>query len=400
MEPQLKVLITTDWYAPVVNGVVASVLTLKKQLELLGCDVRVLTLADGIRSSIKDGVYRLGSVSASLFYDDARVSVLKNRAIKRELEEWHPDVIHSQCEFSTFRWAKRLAKDLNIPIVHTYHTIYEDYTHYYSPSRTMGKKMVASFSRSICRHTDSVIVPTAKVQRLLHGYGVDTPISVIPTGLDLSRFRPAVSAAERADAIRLREDLGIPAENRVLVSVCRLAKEKNVEEVIRHLAAVRPARTTLALVGDGPYRDALEQLVAELGLQDMVMFVGFIDPSRVPEFYRMADVFVSASLSETQGLTYIEAQACGLPLLCRRDDSLEDVVLPARTGYTFEDVDGFRAGLEAITASPAITRSMGDEGAAHAAMTFSAEAFGQRVLSVYRQVLAPAVVPEQLLVAA
>ena len=97
----LKVLITTDWYEPVVNGVVTSVLTLKKQLEMLGCDVRVLTLAESLRSSSRDGVYRLASLNASMFYDHARISVLPNRKIRREIEQWHPDVIHSQCEFST-----------------------------------------------------------------------------------------------------------------------------------------------------------------------------------------------------------------------------------------------------------------------------------------------------------
>lgn len=387
MERPLKVLITTDWYEPVVNGVVASVLTLKKQLELLGCDVRVLTLSGSVRSTIENGVYRLGSVSASLFYDHARLAVRSNRRIRRELEQWRPDVIHSQCEFSTHLWAKRLAKSLRIPVVHTYHTIYEDYTHYYSPSRTMGKKMVSSFSRKVCTAMDAVIVPTGKVADLLQGYGITTPISVIPTGLDLTHFRPAATIAEREQSVRLRAELGIPAHHRVLISVCRLAKEKNVDEVIASFAASGAENTTLVLVGDGPYRPELERLVERLDVQESVRFAGFVAPSAVPEYYRMADVFVSASLSETQGLTYIEAQACGLPLLCREDPSLEQVVVPGRTGWTFTSADGFRRGLDAITSSSAVMRAMGDEGASHAAAVFSARAFGLAVLGVYRRVL-------------
>lgn len=394
-ETPLKVLITTDWYAPVVNGVVASVLTLKNQLELLGCDVRVLTLAEGLRSSSKDGVYRLASLNASIFYDHARISVLPNRAIRRELEEWRPDVIHSQCEFSTFLWARTIAKKLDIPIVHTYHTIYEDYTHYYSPSKTVGKKMISAFSKKFCAQVDAVITPTDKVEHLLRGYGVTQPIHVIPTGLDLSRFRPARSAEETERSAEIRRELKIPADHRVLVSVCRLAKEKNIDEVLDHLAAAKPERTTFVMVGDGPYRDELEERVDRLGIREMVRFTGFQDPSRVSEFYRAGDLFVSASMSETQGLTFIEAMACGLPLLCRADDSLDGVILDGITGYQFEGADDFRAKLDLLLNDPSALALMGRQGARHAASVFSAEAFGQAAVACYREVLGmePALAP-------
>src|SRR5699024_4309583 len=114
----------------------------------------------------------------------ARIGMPSGRRVLREILRWSPDVVHSQAEFSTYVWARRIARTLSVPLVHTYHTIYEDYTHYYSPSRTMGRKVVESFSRRVLSSTDAVIVPTAKVARLLTGYRVDRPLHVIPTGLD------------------------------------------------------------------------------------------------------------------------------------------------------------------------------------------------------------------------
>src|SRR5699024_7671693 len=129
----------------------------------------------------EEGIYRIGSVSAAMVYDRARIGMPASRRVLRDILDWRPDVIHSQCEFSTYVWARRIARTLSIPLVHTYHTIYEDYTHYYSPSRTVGRKVVASFSRHVLAAADSVIVPTAKVARLLSGYGVRGPVRVVPT---------------------------------------------------------------------------------------------------------------------------------------------------------------------------------------------------------------------------
>ncbi|MDO5662917.1 MAG: glycosyltransferase, partial [Brachybacterium sp.] len=379
----LKVLLTTDWWLPAVNGVVASVTTLKSALERLGCEVRVLTLAEGLRSRHEDGVYHLGSVSASMIYDRARVGALRNDPIRREILDWGPDVIHSHCEFSTYVWARRLARELDVPILHTYHTIYEDYTHYYSPSRTVGRKVVAAFSRRVLAGTDAVIVPTAKVAGILRGYGVTRPIHTVPTGLDLERFRPARGHAERADAERLRASLGIPSGHTVALSLCRLAKEKNVEEVISHVAAAAREDLTLVIVGDGPYREELEAQVRDLGIGERVRFVGAVDPTEVPRYYRMADLFVSASLSETQGLTFIEAMACGLPLLCRRDASLAGVILDGITGWQFETAEEFALRLDSLVTDASGRHRMGRAGVAHADETCGDAAFGAAVLTAY-----------------
>lgn len=145
----------------------------------------MLTLAGGHRTRIAGGVTFLGSLDAGMVYPGARLRAPALDGALRALAAWQPDVIHSQCEFSTFAPARQLAKACGAPLVHTYHTVYEDYTHYFSPSRRMGRGLAALFTRHICAQADAVIAPTEKIRRLLTGYGVACPVEVIPTGLDL-----------------------------------------------------------------------------------------------------------------------------------------------------------------------------------------------------------------------
>ena len=155
----MKILITTDWYAPVINGVVTSVLLLQRELERLGHEVRVVTLSNSLHTYREGSVYYMGSVSANKIYPGARLRMKRARSMMRELAAWRPDVIHSQCEFSTFRVAYVLSNHLGVPIIHTYHTVYEDYTHYFSPSRRVGRMMVSAFSRWICGRTACIVAP-------------------------------------------------------------------------------------------------------------------------------------------------------------------------------------------------------------------------------------------------
>ena len=128
----MKILITNEWYTPTINGVVISIVTLEKELKKLGHDVRILTLSNGIKSYKRDHVIYIRSIGAEKIYPGARIAFSKDNQYIEEIIEWKPDIIHTQCEFSTFRIAKHIAKKCAIPIVHTYHTVYEDYTHYFS----------------------------------------------------------------------------------------------------------------------------------------------------------------------------------------------------------------------------------------------------------------------------
>ena len=317
----MKVLITTDGYAPVINGVVTSVLLLQRELKELGHEVRVVTLSNTLHS-YKDGdVYYMGSVSANKIYPGARLRVNRTRSLFRELVAWGPDVIHSQCEFSSFRVAYGLSTRLGVPIVHTYHTVYEDYTHYFSPSVRVGRAVVSVFSRWICGRTACVVAPSRKVETLLRDYGVRCRIEVIPTGVDLSVYRQEPDPARMA---ALRQRWAIPANHTVLLYLGRMAKEKNLEQLVDQIAASGRRDVTLLLVGDGPDREEVLDYTRSRGLD--VIFTGMVPHSEVADYYRLGDLFVTASTSETQGLTYFEALAAGVPVLCRRDPCVDGVV--------------------------------------------------------------------------
>ncbi len=378
----MKILLTTDWWTPAVNGVVRSVTLLRRELMARGHDVKVLTLSSTSHSYEEDGVIYLGSLSADRVYPGARVRFAAWNRWMKALTDWRPDIIHSQCEFSTFLPAWRLARRCGCPLVHTYHTVYEDYTRYVFPSERYGRAAVKELTRLFSGRCDAIIAPTGKVTGLLEEYRVNCPVYTVPTGIDLGAFHPAPAADKQA----LRRTLGLPEQDTILVAVGRLAAEKNHGELLRLLAR-EPAdqRPLLLFVGDGPVRAQLEQQAADLGLVDRVMFAGMVPPSEVVRYYQAGDAFVCASQSETQGLTYFEALACGLPTLVRADPCLDGVVENGVNGWQWKDGAEFHQALAAFCAGG--TREALSAGALATAERFSAEHFADQVLKVYQETL-------------
>ena len=376
----MKVLITTDWYAPIINGVVTSVLLLQRELEKLGHEVRVVTLSNNLHTYKDGNVYYMGSVSANKIYPGARLKINRNRSLLHELVAWRPDVIHSQCEFSSFRVAYALSNRLGIPIVHTYHTVYEDYTHYFSPSVRVGKAVVSVFSRWICGRTACVVAPSKKVEKLLQEYGVRCRIEVIPTGVDLGAYRQEPDGERMAE---LRRRWALKEDRTVLLYLGRMAKEKNLERLIDQIAAAGRRDVTLLLVGDGPDREEVLDYAREKGLD--VIFTGMVPHSEVADYYRLGDLFVTASTSETQGLTYFEALAAGVPVLCRRDPCVDGVVENGVNGWQYTDGREFGTYLSAFCGDDALRARMSADAKASSEQ-FSAEAFGAAAERLYASV--------------
>lgn len=384
----MKILITSDWYSPAVNGVVTSVQNLRRELIQRGHEVRILTLSPNHRSSFQDGVTRLGSIGAGKIYPGARLRTALAGKWVQELIDWKPDIVHSQCEFSTFFLARRITEELNIPLIHTYHTVYEDYTHYFSPSVRLGRKAVQRFTRWITSQTDCVIAPTEKVRHLLEGYQIEPPVCVVPSGIDLRKFQ-TMQNQEQAAAMKsqMREKLGIPADWTILVCVGRLAEEKNIDELIQFRASMQKNnknnKISLLLVGDGPYRSQLEQQAEALNLSaPELIFAGMVKPEEVADWYRLGDLFVSASSSETQGLTYIEALAAGVPVLCRADPCLTDVVRQGKNGWQYQTESDFYQTLNDFLTHSEIHAEL-QKNAFLSSQEFSAEKFAQKLEAVY-----------------
>ncbi len=379
----MKILISTDAYAAITNGVVTSVKNLRQELLKLGHDVKILTLSPSTESFIDrdENIIYLGSFDISILYPDARFTLAWKSPLIDEILEWNPDIIHSQSEFTTFHIARIIKKKLHIPHVHTYHTLYEDYTHYFSKSETIGKMLVEKFTKTISDKTTAFIVPTIKTKNIIEDYGLTKPIHIVPTGLEEEKFETIYSKEEIQ---KLKEDLGIPQKNKVLLFVGRVGKEKNISEILEYLNKVQRSDISFVIVGEGPERRDLEEYTKSIGM-DYVIFTGLVQNEMINIYYQMADLFVSASTSETQGLTYVEALFNGLPVLCRDDICLRDPIVQNETGYRYNNYEEFKEQLTKFLDNSNILEEMSEKCRAHAIKNCSAKAFANNILDVYKE---------------
>lgn len=385
-ETKRKILITTDLYTTATNGVVTSVQNLFDELTAKGHDVRILTISENLHSHKDGAVYYIRSVPMGVVYPNVRMPVSYRHKLIKEIIDWKPDVVHSQCEFFSYQFASRIARITGAPIVHTYHTLYEQYvTSYMIPSKRVSDFLVKVLSRKRLKRVKTLVAPTQKVENTLQGYGIDAPISVVPSGISLEQHRQRITAKERLER---RRALGIADEDQVLLNLGRLGGEKNLGELLELFAEARKQNENLKflIVGDGPARADLEKQAAELGVAPYVIFTGMVQPSEVQKYYQLGDVFVSASTSETQGLTYIEAAANGLPLLCRQDDCLNDVLQEGENGYEYTSAEEFLNAIDTMMEDPQ-WREHAAVRSEEIAASFDKKAFGEAIEHIYESVI-------------
>ena len=382
----MKILITTDLYTTNTNGVVTSVRNLMEELTKKGHEIRVLTVSEKLKSHQEDNIYYIKSLPLGAIYPDVRmpVSHYHHRFI-RELIDWKPDLIHSQCEFFSYQYAGYISRKTGAPIVHTYHTLYEQYVTYIFPSQRIGAFFVGKLSKYRLRKADAVVAPTAKVETVLKNYGLRNPIHLVPRGIALEQHKQRVTEEERK---RRRSALGIPEDALVLLNLGRLGTEKNLTEVLDLFAMARlqNSKLMLLIVGDGPARKELEEKAAQLDVSEYVIFTGMVAPEQVYAYYQLGDVFVSASTSETQGLTYVEAAANGLPLLCRKDPCLDGVLVDGCNGWEYEAEEEFCDIIDSILRNPDQRQAAGSQSEQIAA-SFDKSNFAEKIEDIYEAVV-------------
>lgn len=383
MKKHLRVGIFTDTCYPEINGVANSVYQLKKELEKRGHRVFVFTVTNPGVKRIEPGVFRTHSIPFVLL-SDRRMSVPVPKMWMNKIRRLRLDIIHTQTEFGLGHLGRKAAQSLNIPYIHTYHTIYEDYTHYFKvPGNEHLKPLVRKVSRICCNRAEVVIVPTQKVKTLLRSYGVKKKIYVQPTGVDLDKFQ---SAGRRA-IDKLRKKYHIQPTDRILMFVGRLSQEKNISELIDFMPAILRLcpETRLFIVGEGPEAEKLEKKAQEMNLLDHVTFTGPVKWEHIQNYYALCDIFTCASKSETQGLTYGEALAAGKPILVRRDDCLNEILREGENGCGYDNMEeyleGFRKLCE-IDHSPAAERAI-----AESVRKISTQRFARNTEKIYQRVL-------------
>ncbi len=380
----MRILITTDCYIPTVNGVVTSIINLENALRKRGHEVKILCPSENLQNSVDGDVHRIGSVSVDKLYSGARAAIFMQKKNLQSIIDWKPDIIHSQTEFTAYIMAKKIAYAVGCPIIHTYHTVYEDYTHYFSPSPKIGKAFAMHATRFIVNGVRAAVVPSRKIKNLLRGYDIRKPICIVPTGLDIARF---LDSPEPEIIVQMKDKLGIPLHHKVLVTVGRAAKEKNTDELIQYFKRLGLKNTTLLIVGGGPYLEKLRELAQRLKITEKVKFTGMVDPQDIPAYYHLGDVFLNASQSETQGLTYVEALASGLPMLCRKDECLDEVLYNGKNGYQYTSFNEFSQSLGYLLRSDELREQM-SRISRRIARRFSNEVFAESIERIYIQLCA------------
>ncbi|HZJ85384.1 MAG TPA: glycosyltransferase family 4 protein [Syntrophomonadaceae bacterium] len=345
----MKIGIFTDSYKPYTSGVVTSICTFKEELAKLGHEIYVFAPNYPDYREKEENVFRFYSLPSPTNPDYA-LAIPVYPGINVLLKKLDLDIIHVHSPFLLGRVGLRYAKRYHIPLLFTYHTMYDQYAHYVPLAQDLAKEMAVKYSNYFCNQCDHVIVPSTDVKEMLEGYHIKTPISVIPTGVPLHKFTGKKSNW-------LRDKYKVPKDNKILLFVGRLTKEKNLSFLIEAFKQVKKslANTTLVLTAQGPLEDELKKLTYGLGLSldTEVIFTGALPFDTLVDVYYSADLFVFSSVTETQGLVLIEAMAAGLPVVAISASGVLDMVDSGINGIlTAEDHDEFSKAIIKILSTP------------------------------------------------
>lgn len=322
----MRIALFTNNYLPFCGGVTISVETLRRGLEGRGHAVWVM--APRFRGSPDGGprVLRYPSIPATT-YPEFPLAIPWAPAVTARVRALDVDVFHAHHPFLLGPVAARLARRAGRPLVFTYHTRYEKYAHYVPLTRALVEAAAVRLSTRFAARADAVIAPSAVVRNELVRRGVRAPVAVVPTGVDLSHFRPG-------DRLAARRRLGLPEREPVLLYVGRLDREKSVERVLLafdRIASTIP-RARLLVVGHGKEAARLRRVARGLAAAGRVAFLGVRPHARLPVCYQAADLFLFASETETQGLVLAEAAACALPAVAVNASGCEEVIRDGETG--------------------------------------------------------------------
>lgn len=379
--------IFTDTYYPQINGVVTSTTILFEELKKKGHNVYIFTPNDiGVNKKTphEKNIYRLPSLPF-IFSRNYRMTFVYPPRLFLLFKRLNLDIIHTQTEFSLGLLGGVVADFYNIPTVHTYHTMYEDYVHYIFRGKLITKKGAKRFSRVFCNSADSIVSPAEKTKKALIDYGVKKPINVIPTGLDLSVFSEEMSQTEINN---LKKSLNIPLDKKIVLVLGRVAKEKSMDIIINEFPKILKAEPNalLLVVGNGPELKILKELAKKNKIYDKVIFTGLVKNKDIHKYYKLGDVFVTASTSETQGLTYIEAMASRIPVVAKKDDCLKSLIYNNKNGLIFSNNKDL-APLVVSLLNSEEKRSKYVENSLKIVEKYNSETFVNSILTVYEETI-------------
>lgn len=375
--------IVTDTYLPRVNGVVQSIRTFTQQFRKRGHKVTIMAPAFPEIKEPEQDIWRFPS--RYLFFNPEDRLPKPNDPVSRKMLLQIPDlkldIIHTQTPFALGIAVAKLARKLKIPSVHTYHTLFEAYMPLYFPyiPAFMGKWFARSFSRKFCNWHTQVVVPSTAIAQVLKEYGVKSPIAIIPTGTDLTPF-------QKVDGERMRKKMGFGPDQPLLLTMGRVAHEKNIPFLFDVLERLKNKQAKLVIAGQGPALEDVKAISRQRKLGDRVMFVGLLSKEDWADLYAAADLHLLASVTETQGLVLTEAMAAGTPCVAVAAMGVKDVMAGGGGLAVPLDVAQFTDAVDRMLSDKKFYKEKKDECKTQAKL-WSAEAKAEQMLANYQQLI-------------
>ena len=380
----MKIGIFTDAYEPYVSGVTTSIKMLKEALESMHHTVYIVTINLDKHKFVYDKnnkIIYIPGFKTGIY--ETRLSNVYNKKAFKIIKSWQLDVIHSQTEFSIGVFSRIVSKKLNIPIVHTYHTLYEDYIHYVTHGHfnNLGKKIAIKITKYYCeKNCDELIVPTPKIKELfVNKYQITKNINVIPTGIDTKKFELTPSMAKEIKKLKAKYHL----KNEFIIgTVGRIAKEKSLDKELIAFQSLLKKDNSFKLIIIGN----LKKLTKELNIEKNVIFTGKIKYDLIPTWYNLFNVMTSFSVTETQGLTIIEGEASSLPIVCINDESFQSMVINNYNGYLFNNNEEFINSILKLKNNPKLYQEIALN-AKNSIYKYSKEVFASNCLEIYHEAI-------------
>jgi glycosyltransferase involved in cell wall biosynthesis len=382
----MKILFISDVYFPRINGVSTSIMTFVLQIQNLGHEVHLIAPDYNVVTEDEAWIKRIPA--RSIYFDPEDKLMKYGEAMKLlpALEQEKFDIIHVHTPFVAHYLGLKLAAQLNIPCIETYHTFFEDYLHHYLP--WMPKSIACGIARMIskrqCNAVDAIVAPSNPMLDVLRRYGVNVLSEVIPTGLQDSSF-----AAADGQAFRLKN--GIAIDRPMLLYVGRVAFEKNIDfllEMTKLLVEKRPD-VLLVVTGEGPAEASLHKLSKTLEIEKNVQFIGYLDRSKeLNACYESADVFVFASKSETQGLVLLEAMAQATPVVAIAELGTASILIEGKGALIApDDTAKFAERVHQLLLNPEHRFELGKQAKKYAAAKWTATLQAQRMIKFYEEII-------------
>jgi len=387
----MRIGLFSDQFYPQVSGVVTSIKMLYEGLEAMGHECYIFTAIDDENCKDNPEITSKKIINfPGIYYPFKAASEYKfniaHRRFVKEIAKYNLDVIHINTEFNMAKIARTAAKELHIPVVYTVHTAWIQYIctlfpvsdKFMHPFWVMCMRNL--FTKPTYKSAEITILPTKKMLPDLKNYGIKgNDFRIIPTGIELFRFSDFKGTKEELD--KLKEELGLK-DKFIFAYIGRTAKEKNIEFIIEAFSKIanQNDKARLLIVGGGPILDELKDYASQLRIYDKVVFTGLIPWEKIPYYYHIADVFVNASNSETQGLTYVEALASGVPVLVKNDPCIEDVVQEGYNGFIFDTLEECVSKMQYCIDNDLTEVKNNTEPSSR---KFSKEAFAKNIYDVY-----------------